>query len=247
MASSKRYRQLRRCIRTLRRTLLPAKFSPTGVYRGAERVRLRAMAFRVLVHGEIEEFIEDRAFELFDAAWKAWTQQKVPSRAMLGLLAFGGFATEVPPEKLGGSNRQKAYESLEEPIQKAQAAWRLVHKRNHGIKEENVLALLLPLGIAAEKIDGMLLADLNSYGAKRGEVAHRSAVGLAQYTDPRTEYADAERLIGALNSIDELVDDSLKELRAMARRTRRRTSGTGGTAALTGDDSPTGVRVRQSA
>ena len=101
MATSPRYKELQRSVRKLRRALLPGKFDPTGSYRGAERTHLRAISFRILLHAEIESFIEDRAYELFDEAWNAWTNHRVPSRVLSALLAFSGQSMPTPPSKLG--------------------------------------------------------------------------------------------------------------------------------------------------
>lgn len=213
MATSKRYKELERGVRKLRKALLPGKFDPTGTYRGAERVHLRAISFRILVHAEIEGFIEDRAFALFDAGWKAWNTDNVPNRAMLALLAYSGVTTSTPPSKLGGDpDNQKAYDDMGPPIQKAQAVWRATHKDNHGVKETNVLALLLPLGIEAVDLDTTLLADLTSFGSSRGAVAHKSSVGVTAYSDPKTELDQANQLVADLKPLDQLIADALDEV-----------------------------------
>lgn len=87
-----------------------------------------------------------------------------------------------------------------------------VYKKNHGIKEANVLALLLPLGIDGSHLDTTLLADLTSFGGLRGAVAHKSSVRVTTYADPKSEYDTANQLVIALVSIDKLVGDALSEL-----------------------------------
>lgn len=214
MARSKRYMDLQRAVTNLWKALLPRKFDPTGTYRSVERVHLRTISFRILVHAEIESYIEDRAFELFDAGYKAWASDNIPNRVVLALLAYSGVMTRPPPGKLGGDpNSQKSYDHVGKPIQKAQAAWRAVHKDNHGIKESNIVALLLPLGIASEDIDTTLLADLTSFGGSRGAVAHRSSIGVTTYADPKSEHDQALQVVAALELVDELIAEALDELR----------------------------------
>lgn len=213
MPSSKRYKELERRLGRLRRALLPARFDATGTYRGAERVHLRVVSFRMLVHAEIESFIEERAFELFDAGWKAWSNDRTPNGVMLALLAYSGVTTSTPPEKLGGDpSSRKSYDDITVPLHKAQAVWRSRFRENHGVKESNVLALLLPLGVPADALDTTLLADLTSFGGLRGAVAHGSSVGVTTYVDAKSEYDHAQQLVAALGAVDKLIDDALGAL-----------------------------------
>lgn len=213
MPSSKRYKELERRLGRLRRALLPAKFDATGTYRGAERVHLRVVSFRMLVHAEIESFIEERAFELFDAGWKAWSNDRVPNGVVLALLAYSGVTTTDPPEKLGGDpNSQKSYDDVTVPLHRAQAVWRSRFRENHGVKESNVLALLLPLGVPANALDATLLADLTSFGGLRGAVAHGSSVGVTSYADAKSEYDQAQQLVSGLGAVDQLISDALEML-----------------------------------
>lgn len=221
MPSSKRYKDLLLRLGKLRRALLPAKFDATGYYRAAERVHLRAVSFRILVHAEIESFIEERAFELFDAGWKAWRNDRTPNGVVLALLAYSGVTTSAPPEKLGGDpSNQKSYEDITVPLEKAQAVWRSKHRENHGVKESNVLALLLPLGVPASALDSTMLADLTSFGGLRGSVAHESSVGVTTHADPKSEYDRARQLMAALRAVDESIADALEELRKVGEAKR---------------------------
>ncbi|MEW5756890.1 MAG: HEPN domain-containing protein [Pseudomonadota bacterium] len=213
MATSMRYKELQRGVHKLRKALLPGKFDPTGTYRSAERTHLRAISFRILVHAEIESFIEDRAHELFDEACNAWTTHRVPSRVLSGLLAFSGHTMPTPPSKLGSSGK-KDHDDIDGILSRAKKRWKdEIHKKNHGVKEPNVLALLLPLGIDGGDLDTTLLADLTSFGGSRGAVAHKSSVGVTTYADPKSENDQANQLVAALESIDELVGDALEELK----------------------------------
>jgi hypothetical protein len=47
-------------------------------------------------------------------------------------------------------------------------------RNNHGIKENNLLKLLFPLGVQYQGIDAALLTDLDAFGSSRGEYAHSS-------------------------------------------------------------------------
>lgn len=212
MVPSTRYKELQRAVSKLRKALLPGKFDSTGNYRGAERTHLRAISFRILVHAEIESFIEERAHELFDEAWRAWTNYRVPSRVLSALLAFSGHSMPSPPSRLG-SGAKKDYDDIDGLLSRAKKHWSdEAYKKNHGVKETNVLALLLPLGIDGGDLDTTLLADLTSFGALRGTVAHKSSVGVTSYADPKSEYDQANQLLSGLASIDEIIGDALHQL-----------------------------------
>lgn len=216
MATSMQYKKLQQCVRKLRKALLPGKFDPTGTYRGADGTHLRAISFRILVHAEIESFIEDRAFQLFDEGWDAWATHRIPNRVLPALLAFSGHRMPNPPPRLGllaKNNNKNNKEDIDALFKRVKKHWMDdVYKKNHGIKEANVLALLLPLGIDGSHLDTTLLADLTSFGGLRGAVAHKSSVRVTTYADPKSEYDTANQLVIALVSIDKLVGDALSEL-----------------------------------
>lgn len=208
---SQRYLELAKRVTELRSHLLPSRFDETGSYHSPGRVNTRTLSFQVLAHGEIEAFLEDRAWELFNAGWSHWQSRSAPSRVLLALMAFSGTTTMAPPSTLDLRNEQKAYKDISVPVHRAQEAWRNRYKDNHGVKEKHVLGLFLPLGIHPDRLDTTLLADLNSFGGLRGEAAHRSSGRVTKQLDPRSEYDRVLKLIEALKAIDAAVQDALDE------------------------------------
>lgn len=218
MAGSTRYVELRRALTKLRRHLLPRRFDPTGAYRAKASVHIRAVSFRMLIHAEIESFLEGRASDLAGAAMAVWNSRRIASDVTVGMLAFGGIETARPPGRLGGdSNNQKAYEDLDVAFQRANNVWRHELKNNHGVKEANVLNLFLPLGIQPTSLDSTLLADLSSYGALRGEVAHASSLSAATLADPKTEFDKARQLIDDLRKLDDAVAAAIKRIELVSK------------------------------
>lgn len=189
-----------------------------GAYRGSERVHMRALSFRILMHAEIESFIEDRASELGNAGWAAWHQKRLSNDVVLGLLSYSGVELMKAPGKLGGDPaNQKAYEDMAIVLEKANRVWRHDLKNNHGIKEANVLSMLLPLGISANSLDATLLADLSSYGTSRGEAAHKSPYSATVQADPKDEYEKARQLVADLGKIDEVIALALDRISRLVR------------------------------
>lgn len=222
MSRSARYKDLISDLRKLRNALLPIKFDATGTYRCPEGVHLRTISYRILVHAEIESFIEDRAYTLFDEAWNNWINDKIPSRVLSALLAFSGQQMPIPTKKLSSPGKNN-HEKVDDIILRAKKHWKdVVYKDNHGIKEANVLGLLLPLGIDGGDIDTTLLADLTSFGGLRGAVAHKSSIRIKSYADPKSEYDKANQLVVGLESIDKLIVCQLDELKKIKKALKKK-------------------------
>lgn len=217
MAASNRYRALRKSTDQLRAALLPRAFDPTGTYGNSTQVHLRTASFRVLAHAEIESFIEERASELFGLAWDLWHRHREPSLALTCLISFSGVPTSPPPETVGQAD-SKFYVDVAVPLQKVNDAWRRSLRSNNGIKEKNVLALFLPVGIAHDALDQTLLNDLSSFGQLRGDIAHNSATGVTTLFDPKTEFDRVSTLIAGLATLDETVEVQAGPLRRRLRR-----------------------------
>jgi hypothetical protein len=91
-------------------------------------------------------------------------------------------------------------------------------RENHGIKEKNILALLLPVGINSDNIDQEWLNLLNTFGKKRGEIAHQSAASYktTQPIDPKEELETVKKIIGkfpgikGLKDIDQLLEQLMR-------------------------------------
>jgi hypothetical protein len=86
----------------------------------------------------------------------------------------------------------------------ALSQYRILHDKNNGVKEENLLRLILPVGIRRDDLDALWITNLNEFGRKRGEVAHR-AVGAQQQIDPQTEWQVVKDLLIGLEKLDKLI------------------------------------------
>lgn len=207
MSESLRLRQLRRNLRDLRRELLPEKFSNTGAY--SQRQSTRALAFRVLAHAEVEAYLEDRVRELALAAIAAWKSSTKATPVLAALVAFvGRDLGSVPDVAVPAQPTQMA--SWPDKIELSQRLQNCVNTfiksldENHGVKEKNLLRMLLPVGVPAGKLHATLLADMNSFGAKRGEAAHGARV--QQIVDPEQELKTVNALFAHLALIDAELD-----------------------------------------
>ena len=217
MAISVRYNELKNEVLQLRRNLLPKRFLSSGQYK--EEVITRTVAYRVLTHAEIEEYLEDRSRDIALRAVKAWKERSKASKTLLALIAFSGMTMEKPPSSMSPEQPSQAGQwdekiKLSKKIDLAMNVFHSVLNNNNGIKEENILRLLLPIAVDCGQLDTVLVADLNSYGFSRGLVAHK---GLGSYRtteqiDPKEELKKVTSLVEGIGSIDEIFEQLLVDL-----------------------------------
>ena len=210
MNGSPRYQELVRQVDCLREHLLPSAFDPAGNY--SPETFTRAVAYRVLAHAEIESYIEDRVWKTALSALDSWSQQNKASKTLLGLLAFSGQKMEQPPPTVapGQANQNNTWQEkldMNYRLQSAINSFSFAIQTNHGVKEENVLRLLLPIGVKPTDLDPVLLANLNSFGTERGIAAHDSAAKHPRHQiNPKHEFERVVSLLNGLLSIDVLID-----------------------------------------
>jgi hypothetical protein len=85
-----------------------------------------------------------------------------------------------------------------------------VVRENHGLREQNILRLLMPVGVGSSELDPVWLADATSFSEDRGQAAHRSG-SVQQIPDPFIEL----RRVGALARGLAPIDKRLVALRSV--------------------------------
>jgi len=211
---SERFDVLQGQLEALRKHMLPESFDETGQYEAQEKTETLALGYRVLAHAEIEAYFEDRSLESAMAARSAWENKLHTSRTVLCLLAFSGKEMPLPPATLEApsDNKRKAWPALvdigERLIPSITQFYNYVRNENHGIKEKNLLALLLPIGVDHSAIDPTFLAAIDSFGSLRGIAAHTSSRNtVRQALDPAEELKRVEQLMIGIAVIDAQIDD----------------------------------------
>ncbi|MBD2291943.1 hypothetical protein H6G06_00230 [Anabaena sphaerica FACHB-251] len=214
MPKSARFRILTRELNRLKKQFLP-KISPTGLY--SDRQLVRTLAYRVLAHAEIESYLEDRAWEVVLNAKRAWDATGKTSRTLICLVGFSALTMDKPPDTLNKPSRVSQDDhdkrlKISKKIDSAINNFRWVKDNNHGVKEANILALLLPIGIDSNDLDPAWLATMNTFGKERGLVAHSSATSYMtiQPPDPATELNTVQQITQELLRIDELINNLMR-------------------------------------
>ena len=115
-----------------------------------------------------------------------------------------------PPDTYSapGANQQKVWPNLIDVRHKlSEAVSQFVHevgRDNHGIREKNILSLLLPIGMDHSKIDAVFLAEMDDFGRQRGAVAHTSTnKSVKQGVDPKFELDRVNAIIRSIGKLDD--------------------------------------------
>lgn len=212
MPESDRFITLRTQLNRLKDEFLP-EISPTGLY--SESQLSRTAAYRVLAHAEIESYLEERAWEVVQNAKTLWTKGKT-TRTLICLLGFSGLTMDKPPDTLTPQKGSKTVKEekikISKKIDLAVESFKRVISQNHGVKEDHILSLLLPIGIDSDDLDPAWLATMNTFGQKRGLVAHKSATSYMtiQTPDPANELNTVTQITDELLRIDELINNLIE-------------------------------------
>jgi len=199
--SSPRFRELIRRASELRRNLLPRAFSPTGTYKARELDRARG--YRLLIHAEVEAFLEDRVRQTANDAIAKWLVDRRLRSCLMSLLAFY-LEQEIVSHKQLKDEYAGTNQRLDEALESACDAFNKSVGQNNGVRERNVLRLLFPVGLKRNEIDPTWLSTIDSFGTRRGEVAH-SSVQTQQPPDPKNELDTVKLILKGLADIDRVL------------------------------------------
>lgn len=208
MSYSPRYLALRTQISTLRRHLLPKTFSPTGSYASPDRVSAHSLGFRILCVAEIENYLEDRCAEIAKTALESWRARKHFSPSLQSLTVFTGIKYDsLPSYMVPKAKDQKDWDNLVSPrkrIEKAVSEYiQFVQSENHGIREKNLITLLIPIGLDLRNLDRTLLDRMDGLGSRRGDAAHTScAKALKIGVDPAAEKKEIDVVLKGMENLD---------------------------------------------
>jgi|SRR5579859_626966 len=190
MSSSRvTFTDLKRRLDRLSGSLLPPDRA-AGDYSEADQDRIHA--YILLVHAEIESFIEKLAIFAADQARRKSSANKcapVASRLLL--------------YRAMQSKERIEYPTMD-TISGACSFFEKLVDKNHGIKSINVCHLFMPLGLTHSDLDPVLMANLDTFGTYRGELAHTSA-RLKQGTSPSKEKTMVMNILRDLAHFDQKV------------------------------------------
>jgi hypothetical protein len=148
-------------------------------------------SFKLLVHAEIESYIESAVLKVWEKCNAEWTNNKKVIGTLSFLILFATSKFEANEKQLEINDRiDQILESFKKTI-----------NNNHGIKKENILKLVIPIGVDYASIDATWLTTIDSYGSSRGEVAHKSCA-VQKQLDKNDELKTLKLVFNGLKEID---------------------------------------------
>lgn len=162
----------------------------------------RTRAYRVLAHAEIEVCLEDLARGVANDAYDAWFADRRPRVAVVALLAYSARGRADPPDELPLAGPA----DIAQRVKEAKEALTDRVEANNGVRDRNVLGLLMPVGLTEYDIDQTWLATIDSFGHLRGDTAHASAKRATNLPDPATELARVEDIVSGMKAIGVKLD-----------------------------------------
>lgn len=153
----------------------------------------RLAAYRLLVHAEIEDFLESRAKDnvaALEAQMQAGQIWEPQSPELLALVI--DLKHPLPQDDTLDLTRYARF------IAELLVSVRNAISKNNGIKSQSFLFLSLCAGKTLDEIDVILSASLNSYGKDRGDVAHKSVTHSTSLQAPSAEANTVQMLVSQL-------------------------------------------------
>lgn len=162
-------------------------------------------SFKILVHAEIEYYVENMVKEVLSFIEKQWLEKKKIHPSLLYLILFSSSKFE--------GEKELTDLTTEKRVNKIIASFRGHISGNNGIKEKDLMKLLVPLGINFQELDSTWLSTIDSYGKSRGEIAHQS-YSVHTQLDRDTEEKNVDHVIEGIKELD----IKLQELRSLEKR-----------------------------
>ncbi|MBX8555046.1 hypothetical protein K5D43_11205 [Pseudomonas cichorii] len=193
MTNTARYVDLSNRLVELEEHLITKEFSDIGDY--PEHIKDMARGYRLLAHAEIESYLEDVVGQIADKALARWQTSDVGSRELISVLAALKSDSEVSDKQL------VALKTTEQTVNYSFVLFKKRITKNNGIKEKDIKALMAPIGLDVEALIPELVPLLDSFGTKRGEVAHSTS--LKKEINPKDEVSDVKNIHGYLDKLDQ--------------------------------------------
>ncbi|PKO16813.1 MAG: hypothetical protein CVU39_06240 [Chloroflexi bacterium HGW-Chloroflexi-10] len=197
---SQAYRQLVSCEKKLRTALITKTVisKPT-----TETSQYRLRSYRILCHAEIEYCIENIVLDKIVIEKSKWLTLGVIPKCIANLLAYSSML-KLPqlPSRLGEISTAN---DVSYRVGRVISTFETNVKRNNGIKEINIIPLLIPIGIDYTKLNQTLLNNLSSFGISRGATAHNSSK-VQHLINPSDEIRMVQQIIQELQIVDDLID-----------------------------------------
>ena len=204
---------LKERLASLRTNLLPVRFSATGDYNARQLDKARG--YKLLVHAEIEYYLEQLAVVAVRSAMEKWDNVREPSITLISLLAcyhsgWDEFDDQRQKAIIERAKYRAKVKLADNIIKESQQQFMKLIAENHGIKAKNIEVMFSPTGIDFSALDPSWLSLMDSFGTARGAMAHRSHTdSVVKEINPEDESNDVNNIILGLENLDKLLIDIL--------------------------------------
>lgn len=139
---------------------------------------LKVKSYILMSHAIIEEYLESIALYVAQQAIKELTLHSTLTTAAVGLIS-SGIIGRVEEDGISRKLKREPFEDIKLFATTAFGRFKSVVSNNNGIKTEDQLRLLVPVGVDPETEDAATMAALDSFGGKRGAIAHEFKISKA--------------------------------------------------------------------
>ncbi len=164
----------------LRESLKKAEVITRGIDRReckTELQHLKLQAYVLLCHSALEEYIEDLGLSVAQQARSLFSNSGLITRALVALIS-----SRLVDELSEKGKRRVTSElttNIDQFSQEAFNRYRDAVAANNGIVARDQRRILIPIGVDPEAVDVVLMNAMHTFGARRGDVAHKFKVQRA--------------------------------------------------------------------
>lgn len=167
---------------------------------------LKLQGYILLCHSALEQYIEDLGLAAAQAARSTYTNSGMITKTLVALISSK--VIDDLPEKSKAKITSELSSNIEEFSKEAFNRYRDIVVANNGIVARDQKKILLPIGVDPESVDLVLMNNLQVFGAKRGDVAHKFKVRRAEtLTSVDTDLAT---IAAGIVAYDQAVCEALK-------------------------------------
>ncbi len=148
-------------------------------------------SYILLCHAEYEKYFEDLCLTIISNAKAKFDASGETSAPLLCL-------------SLMMKKEFKNNESARERLNNLYSNYHTLIKANHGIKKSNIEEMLNPVSLIVESLSDVYLGSMDTFGKKRGEIAHNDSNALKTLYNFQVEKS---KILDILNDTLEQIDN----------------------------------------
>jgi hypothetical protein len=134
-----------------------------------QELKIKSLMF--LSHAIIEEYIETVVLDTAQKAVMIYDTENRITRALIGLIS-SGLIGRVEESGINKKIKKEPFENISLFSSYAFGRFKSLIGDNNGIRVNDQMKMLLPVGIDPGTEDPVTMAALDSFGGKRGAIAH---------------------------------------------------------------------------